>query len=961
MRRQRSRPNLPLGLVGLALVAGLAGLAWWTLNATPAPSLAGERELVERGDGVAGFDAASAEERGGAAPSAEAAVRGEVADEPPIAAPVSGPPRRTSGLRMRVLRRDTLAPVANFPVRAYDTWELAGIESERAPYVDADPLARFERLGSVERSDAQGELYLPRPRGRLQVLASAQGLYGEAQLRPSSEEPALLYVRPARSLDVFVVDAQGEPVLGAPIAVRARLASERRVLYEGRTVQQADGRVYARVLALDPLFERAEGQEAFVGLAFPTQAPVEQRLDPDALPTRVELTLPPTGAIRVRLLDEVGKPVHAACVAHLTLDAKGLAQGPAQQRADTLRYGRAFEDGEFVVPLLPLGERYSLRVQCDGFPRQNLPAIDGPRVSGEEVLLEYRFQKRMQVLVGRVVDAAGVPQAERAFQALVTWPQLPRNEGWRLESMLVTDREGRYRYCARNGLGNGVRELHLIDVGPRKHANGSAGAAAIEASADPSEPAAAPGDAAGDAADEAAASAGEAAAAPPAIGVPLATTRRSGRVALPEPAPPGDVELADIVLADEQARARGSVVDEAGNPIRGAHVWLEQPRAARGNDDDQDAPRIQYERVGDGAVYSDEQGAFVLFRIDGLAGPLYIRADKEGYLQQQRVPFDPNGARVVLSNGGALGGRVLLSRDVARERLAASLRAQFVVSGDNEPREVELSIESDGRFRARGLESGAWDFALKLEGSERPLFEARGALVEAGQTCTDERLQAIDLRELVHGYTLTVLAPDGEPVGDGRVAVLALERGENATSTRVELRGGRARVATAGASIDVEVSARGYRPLQLLGLREDRTVRLEAGLLVRLRLARPEPSAANRRYQAALEPDFGARAEDEIPAWAEDGEWISFDERGEAVCTLPAVGAYTVRVWSWSEDERGSAWGGRNWVSLGPEGPDTPWNLAIAELAGEQVFDLRPGEPPRAPAEAADAPAEAQR
>ncbi|TAJ13328.1 MAG: hypothetical protein EPO68_13210, partial [Planctomycetota bacterium] len=79
MRRQRSRPNLPLVLVGLALVVGLAGLAWWTLNATPAPSLAGEREVAERADGAAGVDAASADKRDGAEAAAEGAVRGEVA------------------------------------------------------------------------------------------------------------------------------------------------------------------------------------------------------------------------------------------------------------------------------------------------------------------------------------------------------------------------------------------------------------------------------------------------------------------------------------------------------------------------------------------------------------------------------------------------------------------------------------------------------------------------------------------------------------------------------------------------------------------------------------------------------------------------------------------------------------------------------------------------------------------
>lgn len=928
MGRQRPRSHLSLGIGALALLLGLAGLAWWTGRARLDAAGGALTEDARRATADARVDSAAVGAPEAGTDAAEAAVRDAVAAELAVAQEASVPPRRTSGLRVRVLRRDTLEPVANLPVRAYDTFELSPLEAERSAYVDPDPLARFERIGVLERSDAQGELYLPRPRGRLQVLASANGLHGEAQWRASSEEPALLYVRPARSLEVVVRDARGEAVEGAPIAIRARLANERRLLHEGRTARQSDGRVFARVLALDPLFERVEGFECCVGLGFPTQTPVEQPLDPEALPSRVELVLPDTGALRVRLLDEVGQPIHLPGIAQLALDGKSLALGPSRARADTLRYASAFDDGEFVLRPVPLGERFSVRVQCDGFPRQTLPVIDGPRAAGEEVLLEYRFQKRAQVLTGRVVDAAGIAQAERAYQVYVLWPQVQRNDGWRLDSALVTDAEGRYRYAPRNGFGNGARELLLIDLGPRRDA---ATAAALEAGFDV---------AAVDA-DEPPGSSAIASA--PGAGQ---RSRRSGRVALPDPTPPAEVPLADVVMGDELARGQGVVVDEAGDPIRGARVWLEQPRIAR--DEDDDTPRVQYESVGDGGVTTDERGEFTLFRIDGLVGPLYIRADKEGYLQSQRQLFDASGARVVLSSGGALVGRVLLTRDVARERLEARLRAAFVGAERSEPREFEVSLETDGRFRARGLESGAWDFTLALEGTDRPLFEARGVLVEAGQTSADERLAAIDLRELVRGYTLTVLAPDGERVGDGRVAVLALERGENATSTRVELRGGRARVATAAASLDVEVSARGYRPLRLLGMREDRTVRLEAGLQLRLRLARPQPIEPGRRFQAAVSAQFDGRAEDEIPAWAEDGEWLSFDERGEAVCALPAAGKYSVRVWSWSDAERGAPGAERGWLSLGPQGAETPWEIALHEVAGEQLFDLRPGSAPDA-------------
>ncbi|MBM3978482.1 MAG: carboxypeptidase regulatory-like domain-containing protein, partial [Planctomycetes bacterium] len=850
--------------------------------------------------------------------------------------------RRTSGLRVRVLNRDTLEPVANLPVRAYDTWPLPSLDVQRAPFVDPDPVARFERLGEVETSDAKGELFLPRPRGALHVLVSANGLHGEAQWRTNSEEPALLYVRPARRLEVSVLDARGEPVVGAPIALRARLASERRLVYEARTCVQADGRTYALVPALDPLFERHDGQEFSVGIGYPSELPVEQALDTERPPAKIELRLPETGAIRVRLLDEQGQPLHVRGLAQVSIDT-GRLQGPARARADNLRYGRAFEDGEFVLQPLPLFERFHVRVQCDGYSRQSLPALDGPRGAGQEVLLEYRFQKRLPVLSGRVVDAAGVPQGEREFQGMVFWPQVQRSSGWKLESAVVTDSDGRFHHVASNGVGDGVRELLLVEIGPRRK---PAAALAIEAAA------------AADAGStsEASADSGDAAVASPDLGAP----RRAGRIAIPDLPSGVEIALGDIELVEESARARGSVVDEHGAPIPGAQVWLEQANARRVDADGELQPQ-NYQVVGDGSVFSDESGAFALYRIDGQGGALSLRAAKEGYLSEGRVPLDPAGTRLVLSSGGALAGRVLLSRDVSRERLEAQLRATFTRPDQDEPREVGLSIEPDGRFRARGLESGAWDFTLRLEGEERPLYEARGLLVEAGATCADERIQAIDLREFVRGYTLTVLGPDGEPVGDGRVVVLALQRGEHARTSSIDLRGGRARVATSGPALDLEVSASGFRPLRVLGLREDRTVRLEAGLLVRLRFARAEPIDPKRRYQYSLDPNFEGVAEDAIPAWAQDGTGGSLDERGEAVAVLPAAGSYHVYIWSYVVRAESRQWEGYDWSSLGPSGPETPWVITVTEAAGEQVFDLRPGDAPRAPEQESGADAGPQK
>jgi Carboxypeptidase regulatory-like domain len=584
-----------------------------------------------------------------------------------------------------------------------------------------------------------------------------------------------------------------------------------------------------------------------------------------------------------------------------------------------------------VLRPLPLFERFQVRVQCDGYARQSLPALDGPRGAGQEVLLEYRYQKRLPVVSGRVVDAAGVPQGGRAFQGFVFWPQVPRNSGWRLDSAIVTDADGIFRYVASNGLGAGVRELQLVEIGPLASA---LAARAVEA------------DAAADAksTSEANADSTRGALAP----LELGAARRAGRIALPDLPAGVEIALGDIKLVEEPARARGMVVDEHGAPIPGAQVWLEQANVRR-VDEDGELQAQNYQVVGEGSVFSDESGAYALYRLEGLTGALSVRAAKDGYLSQGRVPLDPAGTRLVLSSGGALAGRVLLSRDVSRERLEAEVRATFTRPGQDEPREVSLSIEPDGRFRTRGLESGAWDFTLRLEGEERPLYEARGLLVEAGATCADERIQAIDLRELVRGYTLTVLGPDGEPVGDGRVVVLALQQGEHARTTTIDLRGGRARVATAGPALDLEVSASGFRPLRVLGLREDRTVRLEAGLLVRLRFARAGPPDPKRRYQYSIDPDFEGLSEDQIPAWASDGAGGPLDERGEAVAVLPAAGSYHVRIWTWVTSGEPNDWGGHDWGSLGPSGPETPWVIAVTEAAGEQIFDLHAGDAPRAP------------
>ncbi|WP_165246770.1 carboxypeptidase-like regulatory domain-containing protein [Paludisphaera soli] len=176
---------------------------------------------------------------------------------------------------------------------------LAGAEVR----LDADtPTERVAATG------ADGGFILEEPASRTlqgrSLLAVAEGgrrlgvfRYDAAASRAACEVPTRIVARPARSIVAIVSDAEGRPVAGAEV----QAVGERRAY--PRAATDADGRATAFAPAEAPV-EWLVARKLGVGFDFLPAAAADGPPDP----APVALTLGPPRVIRLRAVDEQGRP-----------------------------------------------------------------------------------------------------------------------------------------------------------------------------------------------------------------------------------------------------------------------------------------------------------------------------------------------------------------------------------------------------------------------------------------------------------------------------------------------------------------------------------------------------------------------------------------------------------------------------------------------------------------------------
>ncbi len=216
--------------------------------------------------------------------------------------------------------------------------------------------------------------------------------------------------------------------------------------------------------------------------------------------------------------------------------------------------------------------------------------------------------------------------------------------------------------------------------------------------------------------------------------------------------PPGWHELGDVLLESTPTVVAGQVVDEAGDPVDGAWLRVEQPRPGSGDRWD--------EAAGVDGVSVDAEGRF---RIQGLLtreAPTRLKVYADGWLPVEPLPITPGAEdlRIQLRQGAFAEARLELPEGFGCWDFALYLHSAGPDEGG-----VRLRQE-DGLWTSRPAEAGEYRLVVRLEDEREPLLEVPGIRLLPGETTRDPRAWPIDLRPLLRQLVIRVLDADGEPI-----------------------------------------------------------------------------------------------------------------------------------------------------------------------------------------------------
>lgn len=476
-------------------------------------------------------------------------------------------------LRLRVVDAETGQPVAGAEVRFLDP-DASGprpLHGDQTLHgtstVRAHRSERVDALGSIHRTDEKGELRLPPFDEFAYVSASHDGLYDFDTLRAGRGEAAVLELVPDATIRVRVVDPQGEPAVGVPVAIRryteavsggppggidisggkgkGRTVTTINVGGQGspgpRTLAgidtaAADGIAEFRHVQ-EIIGERKAGQRHTLAIASPLVEPVEAEIGSDGWPDEpLVLQLPETGELEVLVVDAEGKPLNDP-LATITLGQ--LPEQKDKPRLDTTNFPdfrSAFNrdrvvwvsEGRALFPFVGLGLELEAALNREWLSGPLDVKGFGPTEAGERATLTVQCPVPDSRLKGRVLDEEGKPLASTE---LAFWTELVVAGGMATSTGYVnlhTDDGGRFDVLIGPGpTGPGpAGDWETLKFSIRDHdrATGSTRLASFE------------------------------------FDVPLE---------------PGTKDLGDVVLALPPLLVSGIVVDDEGEPVSGASIHVE--------------------------------------------------------------------------------------------------------------------------------------------------------------------------------------------------------------------------------------------------------------------------------------------------------------------------------------------------------------------------------------------------
>lgn len=861
-----SRSRLLSSIAIAALLCVLA--AWWWSSGSA------ERHDVAPVAPIASRAASSEAELQGAAPLAQT-VDAVASETPPARAEQASDALESGGVLVRVQMRGTHEPVAGASVRWLDEWDLAPKHEDAERLMPLDVQRLLDGRGFAARTDELGTLRIPRPRMGTVVSARLGQDYASAYVVPRSESVLVLELARQRRQEVRVVDAVGKPRSGVAVALVSFVAQRRSIVRCEDT--DSEGRVRFDTIEIDQAVDPMRVLAASFG--FPLRELVQQELGRGDGPfAPIELRLPPTGSLRVRLLEHDGRPSERD--GSLTISEPHLAVGsvPEAQR-DRAAHFFAYRKGELYLPHVGLG--LSLRVGLRDDVRATWQDyVHGPTRAGEEVVLEFRRPPPAPLLRGRVIAAeTGEPLAHVRLR--VAHPHFSGELG-RVEPV-PTDAAGRFQAPISELWRTRAADVRRLQLS-LPHGPG-----------------------------------------------PL----RETTVELPLKIGAQGIDLGDRALAYSTPPliAAGWVLEAgSGAPIPDARIEL-----LSWNVHEADRSAFWFPAELD-CAFTGERGAFEL-RGDAPQAKLALRASKAHHRGAEQVEFSAGSAGIELRLDvrGGLEGTLLVDPRIDARRIWM----QFVPNhaGLRLDRPL-IHCERSGRFTVEGLVPGSYALHLAESQVARSLIVIEDVEVRGGETVRHPRLQAIDLRDLLRPIDVRVLDAKGKPLANGSVHVLGPELGPDRWRSVHPISDGVASVVAAAPALDLHVSAGGHRPLRLETVSGDVEVQLERGFAVCLEFPdlrqQPHESAQLVLRPAAETEVDPAQRYLQLSSTDERVLGTGARSRSSACLALPRSG-----TWRVSGTRRLQENGRDLHVPLEAQGGGTEWTIDVLDQPEEQRFTLR--------------------
>lgn len=640
-------------------------------------------------------------------------------------------------LTVRVLRQDTREPLPHAAVDVLEPRPEQERELSEAFFTGTKPDDLFARYGKRYTADARGEVRVPQP-SEFAVFAGARDdLYGVARWNrgEASEGAALeLELAPDPVVRIRVRDERGTPVPGVPVSIR--LGGNNNFSFDvARQPTGPEGIAeFRHVAAFTRVVTPFESADFLAALAVLLPQPVSFKFDFAQLPAEpIELVLPPTGSVRVRLLDVDGKAYAAR-----QLVALSIARSNPEDDDDFLAPGMPgfdaavaiAEGGAVSYPFVGLGLMLQASAQFPEAPKASQARAAGPQRAGEAVEFELRRDVDFLLLIAQILHDEK-PVAERDFMVRVIRSS---EEGeWDESKGARTDAEGRVRVgvLANETAGEAVRIEWRLQS-------------------------------------------------PPGEPMLFAETRV-------ERLEVGEVDLGVLRLQPAPILAAGIVLGPDGAPLPSAgvvamrkRVWGEAP------------DQFHWEGMWSTQVQAARDGRFTIYGT-WTEPELRLQAHAPS-LREVQVDVVPGARDVRMQLGAAatLGGRLLVDPGVDIGSLYLELRLDGLAEDDREG-SIGAGVDRDtGRFTFQGARPGTGTLRIRPQSfqvAEDAIFELAGVQIGGPP---DPRLDPIDLRGRLHGCMLQVVGEGGGTINEvqawptrrpeetnhgwrGRVSVLSLE------------------------------------------------------------------------------------------------------------------------------------------------------------------------------------------